>query len=242
MCYATSLTKSADSIKETTGREFAVPLEYKEHFHINGFGKTQLHIITQDEPNFIYPANWGLIPDYAVSDPESFNYNTLNARSEGIFKSNTYKKSAESRRCLILADGFFEPHHYKKKSQPYYCTLEGHKLFLFAGLYNALDDDLFTTSIITVPANDLFETIHNQKKRMPLVLDETFTEEWIKSDLNPSQVKDLMRVGFTTDDFRVYPVTNDIYKRGVETDKPEILEPVTPIDPELGGSEQVSLF
>ncbi|MFI8380562.1 SOS response-associated peptidase [Leeuwenhoekiella sp. NPDC079379] len=236
MCYATSLTKSETKIEEITKREFAIPLEYQKHYHINGFGKTNLHIITQNLPNSIYPAEWGLIPRFAFENPAGFKYNTLNARSESIFKSNTYKESAESMRCLILADGFFEPHHYNKKSQPYYCTLEGHKLFMFAGLYTPLDDELFTTTIITVPANELFEKIHNEKKRMPLVLDDQFTEDWIDPTLNQNQVNELMKTGFTNSTFKTFPVSNAIYKRGVDTDNPEILKPVTPIDPELDES------
>ncbi len=236
MCYATSLTKSKTKIKKVTKRDFAVPLEYQEHYHINGFGKTKLHIIPQNDAQLIYPANWGLIPRFAFKNPDGFKYNTQNARSESIFTSNTYKESAASMRCLILADGFFEPHHYNKKSQPYYCMLEDHKLFLFAGLYTALDDENFTTSIITVPANDLFETIHNEKKRMPLVLDDQFINDWIDSSLNQKQVEELIRIGFTNDTFKTYPVSNAIYKKGVDTDNSEILKPVAPIDPALDAS------
>ena len=242
MCYATSLTKKERKIEESTKRQFAIPLEYQEQYHINGFTHTNLHIITQDEPTLIYPADWGLIPRYAFDDPAGFKYNTLNARSESIFKSNTYKESAKSMRCLILADGFFEPHHYNEKPQPYYCTLEGHKLFMFAGLYTPLDDEDFTTTIITVPANDLFEKIHNKKKRMPLVLDDQFTNDWIDPSLNQKQVEDLMKTGFTSSTFDTYPVTNAIYKRGVDTNNPETLKPVTPIDPDMGGVKQGSLF
>ena len=90
MCYATSLTKKEREIEELTKRQFAIPLKYQEQYHINGFTHTNLHIITQDEPKLIYPGDWGLIPRYAFDDPAGFKYNTLNARSESIFKSNTY--------------------------------------------------------------------------------------------------------------------------------------------------------
>ncbi|WP_028375625.1 SOS response-associated peptidase [Leeuwenhoekiella sp. MAR_2009_132] len=241
MCSVTILTKSGIEIQKVTKCEFAIPLEYQKYYSISDFGQTNLHIITQDDPKLIYPANWGLIPRFAFDDQAGFKYNTLNARSESIFKSNTYKESAESMRCLILADGFFEPHHYNKKSQPYYCTLEGHKLFMFAGLFTPIDDELFTTTIITVPANDLFEKIHNEKKRMPLVLDDQFTENWIDPTLNQNQVNELMKTGFTNSTFKTFPVSNAIYKRGVDTDNPEILKPVTPIDPELD-ENRPSLF
>lgn len=242
MCYATSLTKSKKEIQETFKRDFAIPLEYQKHYHLNGFGSGLLQIIPEGR-NSIYPSNWGLIPEFAFEDPEGFKnkYNTLNARSESIFSSMTYRKSAQESRCLIIADGFFEPHHYKSKSQPYYCKLEGHKLFAFAGLCTNIDEELYSASIITVPANELFEQIHNKKKRMPLVLDDHFLENWIEPGLNKTQVEELMRVGFTNTPFETYPVSNTIYQRGVETDVPDILEPVTPIDPALGGGN-LTLF
>ncbi len=88
-----------------------------------------------------------------------------------------------------------------------------------------------------------FEQIHNIKKRMPLVLDEQFLNNWIESDLNQKHVEELMRVGFANTPFETYPVSNAIYKWGVETDVPGILESVEPIDPGLvGGEEELTLF
>jgi putative SOS response-associated peptidase YedK len=238
-----SLFKDEEIIEEETGRDFAIQLEYQPQYHISGFGKGNLHIITQEEPNTIYPSDWGLIPKFAFEDPDSFKkkYNTLNARSESVFKSNTYKDSALNQRCLILVDGFFEPHHYKNKSQPYYCYLKGKPLFAFAGIYTALDDQLFSTALITVPANELFEKVHNKKKRMPLVLDSTFTETWIDSSNNQKHIEELMRVGFTLQEIKVHPVSNDLYKHDKETNTASILEPVPHLDPEMDDS-RTSLF
>jgi putative SOS response-associated peptidase YedK len=243
MCYKASLFKEEKFIEEKTGRDFAIQLEYQPQYHINGFGKGNLHIITQEEPDVIYPADWGLIPKFAFKDADSFKkkYNTLNARSESVFKSNTFKESAQNQRCLILVDGFFEPHHYKGKSQPYYCYLQGKPLFAFAGIYTALDDQLFSTALITVPANELFEKVHNKKKRMPLVLDNTFTESWIDHDNNQKHIEELMRVGFTSQEIKVYPVSNDLYQHNKETNTADILEPVPHIDPEMDKSRP-SLF
>tara|TARA_R110002020_G_scaffold318905_7_gene534546 strand:- start:5051 stop:5782 length:732 start_codon:yes stop_codon:yes gene_type:complete len=237
MCYATSLTKSETEIQEKFNRNFAIPFVYQKHYHINGFNKNQyLHIIPQGRAS-IYPSDWGLIPNSSIEDIEAFSskYRTLNARSETIFTSITYRESAMYQRCLIIADGFFEPHHYKEQPQPYYCQLEGHQLFAFAGLCTNLDDELYSASIITVSANDQFEKIHNKKKRMPLVLDDQFLGNWIEEGLSQNQIKELMNIGFTKTPFITYPVSNNIYKKNIESDIESILDPVTPIDPELGG-------
>ena len=58
---------------------------------------------------------WGLVPSYGLKDITAFlkKYNTLNAESETIFTSNTFKHSVHDKRCSILAEGFNEPHHHK---------------------------------------------------------------------------------------------------------------------------------
>ncbi|PHQ61538.1 MAG: hypothetical protein COC10_11955 [Sphingobium sp.] len=247
MCNATSLVKLKDEIRKVAKRDFAFPEVYEPQYHINGFGDKLLHIIPQDDPKVIWPADWKLIPDFHKGAPETFNYNTLNARSEDIFTSNTYKNSVESGRCLILADGFYEPHTYVKpgtkteKKQPYYISLEDHKLFYFAGLFNKIDEELYTVTILTLDANETMAKIHNAKKRMPLILDDQFTANWIESGLNQNQIKELIQVGFTNEALKYHPVSNDIYKRGVDTNKPEILNPVPPIDPDLD-ERALSLF
>ena len=248
MCNATSLVKLEDEIRKVSKRTFVYPEVYEPYYHINGFGDKLLHIIPQNDSKRIWPADWKLIPDFHKGSPETFPYQTLNARSENIFTSNTFKKSAENGRCLILADGFFEPHTYVKpgtkteKKQPYYITLPEHKLFYFAGLFNQIDEELYTVTILTLDANETMAKIHNAKKRMPLILDDQFTENWIDPTLNENQIKELIKVGFTNEALNYHPVTNDIYKRGVDTNKPEILKPVAAIDPEMGGAEQGSLF
>ena len=248
MGNASSLVKLEDQIRKESKRTFVEPENYEPYYHINGFGDKRLHIIPQDDAKYIWPADWKLIPDFHKGPASEFSYNTLNARSEDIFTSNTYKKSAESGRCLILADGFFEPHTYVKpgtkteKKQPYYIKLTDHRLFYFAGLYSKPNDETYTVSIITLEANEIMAKIHNAKKRMPLILDDQFTENWLDLTLNENQVKELMSVGFTNETLNYYPVSNDIYKRGVETNKPEILNPVAAIDPDMDGGNQMTLF
>ena len=71
---------------------------------------------------------------------------------------------------------------------------------------------------------------------MPLILDEQFTENWIDPTLNEKQIKNLINVSFTNEDLNYHPVSNDIYKRGVDTNTPDILKAVPAIDPEMDES------
>ena len=239
MCYAKSLTLSDYYIEKQFRNSvtFATWLEYEPSFHRSAFTKENIYIIPQDDNTSIYPAAWGLIPGYAQEDPESFRkkYNTANARMENVFDSPIYRNSIRSKRCLILADGFYEPHTIGKESQPYYFHLENRKLFCFAGVYKELGADFYTAALITVPANELFAKVHNKKPagsgthRMPLVLNEDFYWEWLNPATPEDKIKELLKVGFTRDDFTTYPV-NSIINKDRSYNKPDILEPVPPKD------------
>lgn len=234
MCYETTLSKKRQQIERHYNINFAVPLEFEPYYHLSGFTNPNLQIVKMNEPDKIYPASWGLIPDWGMDDISAFRkkYNTLNARSENLFSSGTYKKSANEKRCLILADGFFEPHKQGKASIPNFCYIpttefeDGRDFFMYAGLYSEIEEDIFTCSIITTEANTFFAEIHNVKKRMPLVLEEELINEWFNDSLSETNVTELMKHGFTHKDFKAHPVSRNLYKRDVDTNTANILEPV----------------
>jgi len=243
MCYKTALQKKADELALKNPLKLKYPKEYTPYYHNDAFTNPTLYIIPQDDKDFVVPSIWGLAPNFVINseklDPSEYikKYKTYNARGEEMFEKRSYKESAESERCLILADGFYEPHHYKGKSQPFFCYLDNRKLFAFAGIYTKLEEDSYTVSLVTTEANDLFAKIHNNKKRMPLVLDEQFHSDWL-SDLNQKQVLELVDSGFTNEEFKYHPVTNEIYKSS-GMDNPETQKPVSAFDPEFN---QGSLF
>lgn len=236
MCYSTALRKEREKVEQRllnqSGVKIETPNEYNPYFHLNGFTHGNLYIIKMDEHDKIYPASWGLIPDWASHNSVEFRKksNTLNARSESIFEKASFKNSANEKRCLILADGFYEPHHENGIALPYFCFQPTEEfpegdLFLFAGLYNELDEEL-TTTILTVEANDFFSEVHNKKKRMPLVLDDSVLEDWFDDGMNQSQINELMAFGFSTKKFKAHQVSRDLYKKGVNTNRPYIVEKV----------------
>ena len=236
MCYSTALRKKKQIeqlLLSQIPATFPENTEYEPYFHLNGFSYGNLQIIKMDEPETIQTAKWGLIPDWATHNPEIFRKksNTLNARSESIFEKASFKESADEKRCLILADGFYEPHHENGIAQPYFCYQPSKEypegdLFLFAGLYNELDDHSLTTTILTTEANKFFSEIHNKKKRMPLILDKELIEDWLDDGMTDQSINELMATGFTRKVFKAHPVSRDLYKKGINTNKPYIIEPI----------------
>lgn len=237
MCYATALRKQKEAIEKTLRHKlnatFGIEGAYEPYYHLNGFTYGNLQLIKMDTPQTILPATWGLIPDWAKTDPESFRKksNTLNARAESIFEKRSYKDSAATKRCLILADGFFEPHHVNAVATPYFCfqpstEVPDGDLFLFAGLYNELDNDSVSATILTVEANPFFAEVHNKQKRMPLVLDDNYYKDWLSKDLSVTMIKELIVTGFTTKEFKAHPVSRDLYKKGFDSNKPYSIQEV----------------
>ena len=97
---------------------------------------------------------------------------------------------------------------------------------MFAGLYSELDNNTLTTTIITTEANDFFSIVHNKKKRMPLVLDQVFYEDWLDNGINAQTINEIITQGFTSKAFKAHPVSRDLYKKGIDTNKPYIVKPV----------------
>ena len=189
MCYETVLSKRKLKIERRYNSKFKIDFEYEPYYHRSAFGYPNLYIIKQDEPDGIYPSTWGFVPEYAMKNVDGFRkkYNTYNAKSENILSSNTFKNSAREKRCLIIADGFFEPHHINKGSMPYFCYQptkeyeDGRDLFVFAGLYSNIDEyaKCYSCTIINKGCKSIFCRSSQPKKRMPLVLDEEFNNEWL---------------------------------------------------------------
>lgn len=240
MCYSTALRKQREKIEQRLIKQ--IPAKFKEettfepYFHLNGFTHGNLQIITMNNPELIVDAEWGLIPSWSTHNPEGFRKksNTLNARSESIFEKASFSESAESKRCLILSDGFFEPHHENGQAIPYFCYQPSEEfpegdIFLFAGLYTELDSNTLTTTILTTEANPFFMEVHNKGKRMPLILDNNYYEDWLDQGMTNQQINEIMAIGLDKTEFKAHPISRDFYKKGIDTNKPYIIKP-TPKD------------
>ena len=129
------------------------------------------------------PLRWGLIPFWA-KDPAIGN-RLINARAETLTEKPSFCYAFTKRRCLIVADGFFEWRPLGKRRMPVYIFLKSKKPFGIAGLYEtwkAPDGrELRTCTIITTGANDLVRPLHD---RMPVILPEDVEDRW----LDPAEV------------------------------------------------------
>ncbi|AVQ98257.1 hypothetical protein OBCHQ24_04175 [Oceanobacillus iheyensis] len=121
---------------------------------------------------------WGLVPSWAKD--EKIGYKMINARSETAHEKPSFKKLMAQKRCLIIADSFFEWQKNEAGKQPKRIQLADRKLFAFAGLWDKWeqeDKDLFTCTILTKEANPFMQEIHH---RMPIILPKEKETDWIE--------------------------------------------------------------
>ena len=176
---------------------------------------------------------WGLVPAFA-DDPKIGN-RLINARCESVDTKPMFRSVFQRRRCLVVADGFYEWRQERKQKQPYRFTLQDGGVFAFAGLWErwrkpraregqgsdaAGDTPIETFTIIVTEANDLVGKIHN---RMPVILKQTDEQRWL--DPRRRDLKELVDLlaPYPADAMAAYPVSPLV--NSVANDVPECIEP-----------------
>jgi putative SOS response-associated peptidase YedK len=181
-------------------------------------------IVKDSEKREVELYRWGLVPSWA-DDPE-IGYRMINARSETANEKPSFRAAFKRRRCLILADGFFEWRNEEKGAQktPYLFKLKNDAPFTFAGLYEHWQapegGELHTCTILTCPPNELVKDYHN---RMPVMLGEETRWSWLEADKDEDALLDLL-VPYPAEEMKCYPVSKAV--NSPENDRPEVLDPV----------------
>ncbi len=149
---------------------------------------------------------WGLVPSWA-KDVEIGN-RLINARAETLAEKPSFRQSFRQRRCVILADGFYEWQKPAGKgvSQPYYFRRVGGRPFVFAGLWDAWrmpdGQELRSCTIVTCAANTLVAAVH---ERMPVILDGDSYLAWLASTTQPPDLQSLLQP-YPAGQMDTYPV------------------------------------
>lgn len=229
MCYHFSVNKSQKELEKRFGAEFAESNLFNPIYYANGFEAPKMPVITNDKPYEIQMISWGLIPSWVQNEDKAkeIRFKTLNSRSESIFSKPSYRKAITNKRCLVLADGFFDWRLFKGKKYPYYIYLKSKEAFAFAGIWEQWKNpetsrSVKTFSIITTEANPLVAKIHNVKKRMPVIFEKNEERTWLE-DIAQDQMKNMMDP-FDEKKMTAYPISKLITVRGVNRNVSEILK------------------
>lgn len=145
---------------------------------------------------------WGLVPFWA-KDP-SIGNRMINARAETVAEKPSYRAAFRHRRCLVLADGFYEWRRTGDTKTPYFISLANGEPFALAGLWESWKDKdsgdlLQTTTLITTDANDFMRPVHH---RMPVIVQSDAADEWLSGSAQES----LQHVLERTPSLQAWPV------------------------------------
>ncbi len=167
---------------------------------------------------------WGLVPFWA--DDIKIGNRMINARSETAHEKSSFRAAFKYRRCLILADGFFE---WRAEAQggsktPYLFKLKNDHPFTFAGLYEHKEfpegGELHTCTILTCEPNDLVREYHN---RMPVMLGADARWAWLDPEADQDTLRGLL-TPYPAEEIKCFPVSRAV--NSPENDRPEVVEPV----------------
>lgn len=220
MCGRFTITLPANELEESLGVK-TLPKDYLPRYNVAP--SQPILVVTNAEQRNAEWMRWGLIPSWA-KDP-AIGYKMINARSETLTEKPSYRNAFARRRCLILADGFYEWQKGtgpKGRSQPYYFKREDGRPFAFAGLWefwqSGKGEEILSCTIITCSANETVQPVH---ERMPVMLDEGQIWQWLQQ----GSTVDLqaMLQPFPAHQMVRYPVSNLVNRPEVET--PDLILP-----------------
>jgi len=220
MCGRFTLTVNPAELQDAFG-DFIFPAQFAPRYNI---APTQpVLVIPNDAKNTADFFLWGLIPSWS-KDPAIAN-KLINARGETVAEKPSFRGSFKYKRCLILADGFYEwkTEAGQKTKTPYFIHMKDRQPFAFAGLWDEWRADgnaLRTCAIITTTPNELMSNLHS---RMPVILDKENYADWLNPA--PQSRENLIHLiqPFPADRMSAYPVSILVNIPG--NDRSELIAP-----------------
>src|SRR5512136_1485017 len=221
MCGRFVLFSSLEEIREA----FAVrQVRYQVEPSYNVAPTQTVAVVVQREGvNTLEKMRWGLIPAWA-KDP-AIGSRMINARAETVGEKPSFKRPLKDRRCLVVADGFYEWQKTGQAKIPMFIRLKSGQPFGFAGLYDVWTspegEAVASCTIITTSANDLMQPIHD---RMPVILPSSQQSTWLDPAIQTAADVLPLLAPYSAADMEAYPVSRLV--NSPENNSPDLVRPV----------------
>jgi len=152
----------------------------------------------------LQPMMWGMIPPWHPGpDAKSHGLSTNNCRLESVISSKLYSPCLNSRRCVIVCEGFYEWLRQGSEKQPFLVSRppkddceEGKQLLYMAGLYSIWQEKVYSYTILTRESNKTLSWLHH---RMPCFLHPGQVSEWLDTETNVDSAMKLLERGLPVD-------------------------------------------
>jgi putative SOS response-associated peptidase YedK len=224
MCYSASSTSKNIDLSKKYGKKIPANLNETPVFFASGFSFPTWRIVTKAA--HLQAMNWGLIPNW-FKEPnfKEIASMTLNAKVETLNEKASFKHLIKRNECIIPASGFFEWQTSGKEKIPFFIAPSKGGIFSMAGIYDVWMHPLTgeqhsTFSMLTCPANELMEEIHNSKKRMPVLLKPEQENDWLQGTLD----LDILKTPLSSVHLKAHEVNRKLIS-GKINNLPEVLLP-----------------
>jgi len=219
MCGRYTIAAGAEALQAEFGIE--PPSGFAPRFNVAPGQDVPVIGHGSDGTNRFSLLRWGLVPSRAVSMRETRP--RINARAESLLRRPSFRESFLDRRCLVVADGFYEWEDAGGVKRPWRFRLQDERPFAFAGLWDAWADgheSLYSCAIITTRANAIVAPVHD---RMPVILDRNGRHAWLDPDLGADALQPLL-VPMDPDAMNGYVVSPAV--NSAANDSPDCITPV----------------
>lgn len=168
--------------------------------------------------------HWGLVPRWAKE--RSIGNRMINARSETLAEKPAFRDAFRRRRCLVLADGWYEWQAAPGGKQPWFIRMRDGSPIGFAGLWEHWEDPatgepLESCTIITTDASDSIRSIHD---RMPAVLSGPAWDRWLDAAYSDTGRLSEALGPFDRDALQAWPVSRLV--NAPKNEGAKLIEPV----------------
>ena len=221
MCGRFTLSQTAEALAQT----FHVQIpDFEPQYNI---APTQMVLAVLYNPETkkrtLKQLRWGLIPSWA-KDP-GMGAKLINARAETVAEKPAFRSAIKQRRCLIVADGFYEWQQQAGKKQPFYFRLQNGQAFGFAGLWEhwkSSETQISSCTILTTWSNELLQPIHD---RMPVILKQQDYDLWLDPQVQTPEPLQQLLHPYPTEAMTAYPVSTIVNSPKHNT--PECIMPIS---------------
>ncbi len=213
MCGRYSFVASKEKLKKHFPQ---IKHQPKVEISYNIAPSQKAYVITNNNPNRLSQFYWGLVP-YWARDSKNLG-KLMNARCEEITSKPSFRMPIRRKRCLVLADSFYEWKTEGRKKVPYRIQLKNNALLAMAGIWDVWNEGgerpLYTFSIITTEPNEEMKNLHN---RMPVILNTVEEQKQWLGHIGLEKIRSLMKT-LENDQLTFYriseklnsPINNDI--------------------------------
>lgn len=220
MCGRFTFTQSEETITELFQLAEVPPLSPRYNLAPTQLAPAVIKTSQAQNRQFKW-LRWGLVPSW--SKDTKIGTKLINAKAETVAEKPAFRSAFKKRRCLVLADGFYEWQQQNGKKQPFYYRLQNGNPFAFAGLWEHWESEegegIESCTIITTDANELIRPIHD---RIPVILAPNDYDKWLDPEVKEPELLQPLLQPYPSEEMTAYPVSPKV--NSPKNDSPECIQ------------------